>query len=86
MGIDVPISIALPLAFATIEISASKERDKGYTMLTKWLTRDKQDLIVGIDYDKAEVWLYSGVIVNASEWSDKTSFWFSQGVMLGAMV
>ena len=35
MGIGLPITIALPLAPGKIEISASKERDKGYTMPQK---------------------------------------------------
>lgn len=51
-----------------------------------YLTRDHKDLVIGIDYVKGEVWLYHGGIVTASDWSSKASFWFQQGVTLGAMV
>ena len=52
-------------------------------MLTKWLTRDKSDLIVGIDYDNAEVYLYNGGVVSANTTADE---WYAQGILLGAMV
>lgn len=56
------------------------------TNLVSMLTRDRSDLIVGIDYDKGEVWLYGGEIIGASEWSQKVSFYYQQGMMLGAMI
>lgn len=52
-------------------------------MLTNWLTRDKLDLIIGIDYANAEVWLYNGGIVSANTAANE---WYAQGILLGSMV
>ena len=55
--------------------------------LTQWLTRDKRDLIVGIDYDNAEVWLYSGRIVTSNSWIyGSAEMWELQGDILGSMI
>lgn len=53
--------------------------------LNKWLTRDGKDLIVGIDYDKAEVWLYNEGIISGS-YSDKMAFWYDQGYLMGTQL
>lgn len=53
--------------------------------MTQWLTRDKSDIIVGIDYDKNEVWLYKGgIVTGSSDWGPTTSFWFDQGYLMGS--
>ena len=51
--------------------------------LGMWLTRDGKDLIVGIDYNKAEVWLYKEGIITANT-SAIAKLWFDQGYLMGS--
>ena len=58
------------------------------TNLLAMLTRNSRDLIVGIDHDTQEVWLYSGEIVDGKSTADdnavRANFWTAQGFMLGS--